>query len=419
MSGKTAEIIGDLAGVSRSSVQKFFNGKLISVDNFQLLCGELELDWKEIAESEEIASSITNRKRVAFVIEGSLDDLDPTKLAKLQAMVRSLQQLTGDASMTTVDIEEGSIRLILEGSEEGIEKLKQLFDEGELAEVLGTPVRSVELTKYDIRKREEVREDRLKALLVATIQSQGAFRADLSDSDLSETNLTKADLRGADLRGADLRDADLRGMGFPRDCDRNRTLAFALSLPLARRRIRDLLLATVLATVLAIVLVLVRNRTLVLVLVLALVLALVLVRNRARAFTRARARTFILACRRARHVGNVFDILNLDLDRALVRARDIALDLDLDLDLALDLALNRNQKRINLRSANLTGANLSNVDLSITEIGGAIVENTFFGKGIGLIESERHQLRRRGAIFDESTGDHTTDDRSSITSPVR
>jgi Pentapeptide repeats (8 copies) len=163
------------------------------------------------------------RKRAAFVIEGSFDNLDPTKLAKLQAMVRVIQQLTGDASMVTVDIEEGSIRLILEGSEEGIERLKQLFDEGELAEILGTPVRGVEPIASDILNTKEVREDRLKALLISTIRSPGAVGADLSGADL-----TNADLRGSDLSGADLTNADLRGANFTRDLELDRALELAL-----------------------------------------------------------------------------------------------------------------------------------------------------------------------------------------------
>lgn len=223
MSGKTAEIIGDLAGVSRSSAQKFFKGQPISVENFRSLCEVLELNWEEIVNSEEIASSVSSRKRVAFVIEGSLDDLDPTTLAKIQAMVGTLQRLTGDASMTVVKIEEGSIRLILEGTEKGIERLKQLFDQGELAEVLSIPVRDVEPIESDIPNEGE---DALKTLLISTIRSQGAVGSDLDGTNLSGTNLSeavlrratlrRADLSGAFLSGADLRKADLSGANLRR-----------------------------------------------------------------------------------------------------------------------------------------------------------------------------------------------------------
>ena len=48
-SGKTAEVIAGLADVSRSLAQKFFKGTPVSVENFQKLCKELDLDWEEIA----------------------------------------------------------------------------------------------------------------------------------------------------------------------------------------------------------------------------------------------------------------------------------------------------------------------------------------------------------------------------------
>jgi predicted NACHT family NTPase len=48
-SGKTAEVIGNMAGVSRSSAQKFFAGKPIAVENFQKLCDGLKLDWEKMA----------------------------------------------------------------------------------------------------------------------------------------------------------------------------------------------------------------------------------------------------------------------------------------------------------------------------------------------------------------------------------
>jgi len=221
LNGKTAEVIGDLAGVSRSSTQKFFTGKPISVENFRSLCEVLEVNWKEVVDSEEVEASASNRKRVAFVIEGSLDDLDPTKLAKLYAIVRTLQQLTGDASMTTVDIIEGSIRLILEGSDEGIAKLQTLFDEGRLAEVLGMPVRAVQPIESEVLSEEAVGEDYLKKLLVLKIRSRGAFAADLtgtdlsgvdlSDADLSEANLSNSNLSSTILVGADLSHANLNG----------------------------------------------------------------------------------------------------------------------------------------------------------------------------------------------------------------
>lgn len=47
------QIIADQAEVSRSTVQKFFAGKGLRADTFQAICLVLELDWKEIVETEQ------------------------------------------------------------------------------------------------------------------------------------------------------------------------------------------------------------------------------------------------------------------------------------------------------------------------------------------------------------------------------
>jgi uncharacterized protein YjbI with pentapeptide repeats len=155
------------------------------------------------------------RKRGAFIIEGSLD-LTPTQLAKLQAIERMLQQLTGDASLTVIDILEGSIRLVLEGSESGVDRLQELLDSGELTEILGFSVIAVEPVAEATIGKEFPRADPLKEMLIRAINTQGALGldlrcSDLSGADLSHSNLIGANLRHANLIGANLSHANLIG----------------------------------------------------------------------------------------------------------------------------------------------------------------------------------------------------------------
>ncbi|NER25433.1 MAG: hypothetical protein F6J96_33010 [Symploca sp. SIO1C2] len=51
--------------------------------------------------------------------------------------------------MEIVDIEEGSIKLILEGTTEGLEQIEALFKSGELTEVEGLPVEDVSFVAGD------------------------------------------------------------------------------------------------------------------------------------------------------------------------------------------------------------------------------------------------------------------------------
>jgi uncharacterized protein YjbI with pentapeptide repeats len=164
------------------------------------------------------------RKQIAFIINGSLKNSDPTKLAKLQLLVRAIQQLTEDASFDMVDIQEGSIRLVLEGSQTGVNRLQNLFNSGELTEILGFSIRAVEPVTVEATRAENPIADLLKEMLITTITGQGALSCDLSGANLSGANLSGAilskailnksilsssNLSRAILRGTKLREADL------------------------------------------------------------------------------------------------------------------------------------------------------------------------------------------------------------------
>lgn len=189
---------------TRWSVSQFFRGKTVKRQTFVEICQKLDLDWQEIAElipreaepeSEEeepastsknlldekflnygddiarslkenanetiqkwrnlknmldalISPSATDEKqkpshegRAAFVVVGSISKDD---IAKLQAITALLQDLTGDTSIKIVDIEKGSVKLILEGSQQSLEQIDTLFKTGQLTEVLGIPIQDVQ-----------------------------------------------------------------------------------------------------------------------------------------------------------------------------------------------------------------------------------------------------------------------------------
>jgi len=75
-----------------------------------------------------------------FVLAGTLNDIDQVKLEKI---IDHLRKLSGDTSLTLSKVEQGSIVLMLEGSEEGFKVIESLFKAGQLNEVLGLPVNFV------------------------------------------------------------------------------------------------------------------------------------------------------------------------------------------------------------------------------------------------------------------------------------
>jgi uncharacterized protein YjbI with pentapeptide repeats len=186
-----------LALTSIATLKRFSRGLAIQSEIFQEICKAVGItDWESIADFERIDESLDKvyTKRLCFAIAGSIEEIDKNKL---DAIVALLQKLGGDTTIEILDIDEGSIKLILGGSPEALERIESLFLSGELTEVLGTLVQDA----YFLQRAE----------LILLIHKNGGAAQNLRGVDLSEVNLFGANLRGADLREADLRGADLSG----------------------------------------------------------------------------------------------------------------------------------------------------------------------------------------------------------------
>jgi hypothetical protein len=59
------------------------------------------------------------------------------------AMIARLRAISGDENLTLIRLEEGSVRLVLEGTREGYERIEALFRSGRLTEELGIAVTDV------------------------------------------------------------------------------------------------------------------------------------------------------------------------------------------------------------------------------------------------------------------------------------
>ena len=121
----------------------------------------------------------------------------------------------------------GSIRLFLEGSEDGLQRLADLHQSGELQALLNE-LKSDDIPEIIVKKAEFTTDAKviekaelIKAIREGTINKTTLQQVDLRGADLrgadliwaflSEANLSGANLSDANLRGADLRGADLSG----------------------------------------------------------------------------------------------------------------------------------------------------------------------------------------------------------------
>ncbi|NEO69298.1 pentapeptide repeat-containing protein [Moorena sp. SIO3H5] len=384
--------------IGRTTVTKFFNFKPIQLDSFKRICDGLKLDWTEIAGiAEENGSKPLTRNyysslelvegveqgqaprrevtvidkqsktiKVSIVLEGDIDSVENLKL--IQSI---LQAYSGD-SINIIDIQPGSIRLIVEGSPEDIERLVSRLKSGELNELSGFPVQDIQILS-------ERSEDDQKWHLVEEIASRGAVGRNLRGVDLSDADLSGADLRCTDLRGADLRGTDLKGVNFR-----------GAKLKGAKLSGTYLIRAN-----------LIRGANL----ILDYLIRAKLIRGYLRG---ADLRGVDLRGADRRHADlNGANLRNADLSRAkLIRADLSGANLSGANLSGADLS-GADLSGADLSGANLSRANLSRANLIGTNLIGAEVENARFGNNPGIDQSMKPDLMKRGAIFEDFPGDRS------------
>ncbi len=87
-----------------------------------------------------IEQRVAERARFTLVLTGTIDSLDKPLV---EAILEHLKKVSSDASMTLIRTEQGSVRLILECSPAGLERLKNLFQSGQLIEVGGLAIEAM------------------------------------------------------------------------------------------------------------------------------------------------------------------------------------------------------------------------------------------------------------------------------------
>ncbi|MCA2691941.1 MULTISPECIES: pentapeptide repeat-containing protein [unclassified Microcystis] len=152
-----------------------------------------------------------------LVIEVGIDDLTPEKIDKINNLI---QKIARDNTIKPIMKLKGSIRLFLEGSEDGLQRLADLHQSGELQALLNKlksddiPEIIVKKAKFTTDAKVIEKAELIKAIREGTIDETTLRFVDLSgailiEADLSGANLSEADLSGANLSEAILSEADL------------------------------------------------------------------------------------------------------------------------------------------------------------------------------------------------------------------
>lgn len=65
---------------------------------------------------------------------------------ELSLLIERIRKVAKDKSLKIVDIKKGSIHLLVEGSREGIERLAELFEKGQLSDILDFPIQDFQIS---------------------------------------------------------------------------------------------------------------------------------------------------------------------------------------------------------------------------------------------------------------------------------
>jgi len=365
--------------VSRSAVNKFFNGQPVQPTTLKDICGFLKLNWKEILDDadepictpinlEETTLSISqlvstvqttsrqvrvtesqNEVKLEITLQGDFSTISP----KLHAILETLLKQYGGDTIQVTNIRPGSIRITIKGAKPDVVDLLEQVQSGNLGYVDGYPIESIQIlsaelledalnstspSKWNLVK--EIRDTRAKNHSLAGL--------DLSDADLSGVDLSGVDLSGTDLNGATLSDADLS--------EANLSEATLIGAILNRATLSDadlseanLSQATLIGAILS--------------------------------------RTTLSGA----------DLIGANLLGAnLIEARLSGANLS-----------GANLSGANLSGANLSGLNLSEANLSGADLIGAVVESVLFEAARGISEESAKDLIQRGAIFRDAPGDRS------------
>lgn len=303
----------------------------------------------------------TAQEFLSFAISGKISS---TTVTEVRAIVELLRKKTGDESIDVAFFKEGSINLILSGSAAGLRKLQELFESGELENLEISPVEAVHYvdgSSPDARKARLVKILRLASnySIAEPISFAGNFTSALTNV-LKLANILEQEQDTNSLRSHALSLYYILARTLAKDPDPDQNLAkdFYRARAIASSLYRDF--DYDLENNFDYDLYFYRTNEL------------------------ASALANILASALAKTFADQLDFSKANLSNTNLRSIDLRQVNLTETDFTgADLA------RANLIRANLTGANFT----------GADVTKTVFGENLGLTETDKYDLQKRGAIL--------------------
>ncbi|MCA2640343.1 MULTISPECIES: pentapeptide repeat-containing protein [unclassified Microcystis] len=311
-----------------------------------------------------------------LVIEVGIDDLTPEKIDKINNLI---QKIARDNTIKPIMKLKGSIRLFLEGSEDGLQRLADLHQSGELQALLNE-LKSDDIPEIIVKKAEFTTDAKVieKAELIKAIREGTIDKTTLQQVDLSGAFLRGANLSGANLSGANLRGANLRGAILSK--------AILSGAILSKAILSGAILSK--ANLIGAIL------------------------SGANLSWANLSRANLSWANLSRAILREADLREADLRGAILSGAFLGWAILSGAILSKANLSDANLSDANLsgaflRGANLSGANLWIADLSGAFLSGAEVENAIFTNATGITPEQKQDLIRRGAIFGDTSNDRS------------
>jgi uncharacterized protein YjbI with pentapeptide repeats len=336
-----------------------------------------------------------------LVIEVGIDDLTPEKIDKI---ISFLQETARDNTIKPIMKLKGSIRLFLEGSEDGLQRLADLHQSGELQALLNE-LKSDDIPEIIVKKAEFTTDAKVieKAELIKAIREGTIDKKTLQQVDLSGAFLSGADLRGAILsgailsgailswailRGANLIGADLRGAILIKANLIGANLSGA-NLSVAILRGANLSDADLRGAILR-----------------GAILRGAILRGAILSWANLSGANLSGANLSDADLSRAI-LSGANLSGAILSGAILSGAILSKANLSDAILSDANLSGAFLRGANLSGANLWIADLSGAFLSGAEVENAIFTNATGITPEQKQDLIRRGAIFGDTSNDRS------------
>lgn len=125
--------IAEKVFVEVTTVKRFFRGEKIFTDNAEAICKELNLNLDEIVDLQDFKQQGTT-----ITLNCSINEARQ----KVENILEALRE-SGDETITIRIMREGSVIIIIDGSDEGLKRIESLFNSGKLKHIAGFPVQDI------------------------------------------------------------------------------------------------------------------------------------------------------------------------------------------------------------------------------------------------------------------------------------